>query len=204
MTQSTAPEKLTKGERTRAKILQSAVQCLAKLGYEKTTFQAIADHCGISQPLVVHYFEKRENIFPSVIDYLLGHTQNVIRLELDQSASASRRLNDFVRISLEYVRKEPEEAKVFLTLSLFATFDEQSRLHNGKIKQYAIRELIGILDSGVESREFHVQDTQLTAKMIASYIMGVRMNMLNEKAIIPDEKMIRMTQKHCMAIACAV
>lgn len=190
----------TKGERTREKILKSSIQCLATLGYEKTTFQAIADHCGISQPLVVHYFEKRENVFPSVIEYLITRTQDVIRKEIDHTRSAVDRLNDFIRISLEYVRKEPAEAKVFLTLSLFATFNDQYRSFNAKIKQSAIHELTEILDAGIKTHEFKVTDTSMTAKMIASYIMGVRMNLLNEKPVIPDAKIIRSTQEHCLAI----
>lgn len=208
MTQSTttkgatqgATKGTTKGERTREKILKSSIQCLATLGHEKTTFQAIADHCGISQPLVVHYFEKRENVFPSVIEYLLSRTEDILRKEIDHTRSAVDRLNDFVRVSLEYVRREPDEAKVFLTLSLFATFSDQYRAFNGKIKQSAIRELIEILDAGNKSKEFKIKDTATTAKMIASYVMGVRMNLLNERPVIPDAKIIQTTQEHCLAI----
>jgi AcrR family transcriptional regulator len=193
-------EKLTKGERTREKIIKSAIQCLAKLGYEKTTFQAIADQCGISQPLVVHYFEKRENVFPSIIEYLLRHTQDVVRERIDPNASPTVRLQEFIRLSLENVRNEADEAKVLLTLSLFATFDHQYRLYNGQFKRYVIQELAEIIESGVERGEFSIQDSKLTAKMLMSYIMGIRMNMLNEKPVFPDSKIIQTAQEQCLAI----
>lgn len=192
--------RLSKGERTREKILRSAVQSLAHLGYERTTFQSIADDCGISQPLVVHYFKRKENVFPFVIEYLTSRTRDVIQAELDRSCAPARRLRDFVRVSISYARKEPEEAKIFLTLSYLAAFDDKYRHSNAEIKSVAVHELIDILVAGVRGGSFHVDELPLTAKLIASYIMGVRMNLLNEKPSFSDDSIIQTAEKHCLMI----
>lgn len=186
--------------RTQEKILQSAIHCLANLGYQNTTFQSIANHCGLSQPLVVHYFKKKENVFPAVIEYLAQRTRSILNTEVVHDSSPADRLRDFVRVSIGNARKEAEPARILLTLSFLAVFDEKFRPSNGQIKQIVINDLTEILLAGVKAGQFDVSEVTLTAKLITSYIMGVRMNLLNEMPVVPDETLIAAAEKHCLAI----
>lgn len=189
-----------KGTRTHEKILQSAIFCIAHAGHEKTTFQTIADHCGISQPLVVHYFKKRTNVFPHVVDYLVNRTQYVIQFQSGRSETATQRLRKFIRISLSAVREDTASAKVFLTLSFLAAFEESYRDRSGQIKQMVANELVEILAAGIKSNEFEVKELLLTSRLITAYLSGVRMTMLNENSLFSDESMIRAMEDHCLKI----
>ncbi len=192
--------KKIKGLKTHEKIMESAIQCLAGLGHANTTFQSIADHCGISQPLVVHYFKKRENVFPSVIDYLIRRTQNALHIEVDRADSPTLQLRKFIRFSLLAVRADSNSAKVFLTLNFLAAFEDRFRDSSSQIKQMVSNELIEILIEGIKKNEFNVKEVPLTARLITAYVTGLRMTMLNEKSMFTDETLIQSMEDHCLKI----
>lgn len=192
--------KKIKGLKTQERIIESAIHCLAHLGHATTTFQSIADHCGISQPLVVHYFKKRENVFPHVIDYLIRRTQNAIHIEVERTDSATLQLKKFIRLSLLAVRSDANSAKVFLTLNFLAAFEDRFRDSSSQIKQMVSNELIEILVEGIKTKEFNVKEVPLTARMLTAYITGIRMTMLNEKSMFTDETFIQSFEDHCLKI----
>lgn len=192
--------KKIKGLKTQVKIMESAIHCLSHAGHANTTFQSIADHCGISQPLVVHYFKKRENVFPQVIDYLIHRTQNAIHIDVDRTDSATLQLKKFIRLSLLAVRSDENSAKVFLTLNFLAAFEDRFRDSSSQIKQMVSNELIEIIVQGIKTKEFNVKEVPLTARMITAYITGLRMTMLNEKSMFTDETLIQILEAHCLKI----
>jgi len=58
----TEPTATAKGERTRALILNSALELLQANGYEKTTMRAIAKRAGVSLGNAYHYFGSKEHL----------------------------------------------------------------------------------------------------------------------------------------------
>jgi len=56
------PTATAKGERTRALILNSALELLQANGYEKTTMRAIAKRAGVSLGNAYHYFGSKEHL----------------------------------------------------------------------------------------------------------------------------------------------
>jgi len=58
----TEPTATAKGERTRALILNSALELLQTNGYEKTTMRAIAKRAGVSLGNAYHYFGSKEHL----------------------------------------------------------------------------------------------------------------------------------------------
>ena len=56
------PTKTPKGEQTKALILNSALELLRDLGYEKTTMRAIAKKAGVSLGNAYHYFGSKDHL----------------------------------------------------------------------------------------------------------------------------------------------
>ena len=65
---------LTRGERTRALIIQAAHQLFIKQGYHGTSMRQIADHAGISLGAVYNHFSGKEDVFKAV--YFSYHPYN--------------------------------------------------------------------------------------------------------------------------------
>jgi AcrR family transcriptional regulator len=55
---------------TRARLLESAVSCLAELGWSGATVAVVAEHAGVSRGATQHYFPTREDLFTAALEHM--------------------------------------------------------------------------------------------------------------------------------------
>lgn len=55
---------------TRLRLLDSAITCLAELGWEGATVTVVAEHAGVSRGATQHHFPTREDLFVAAIDHV--------------------------------------------------------------------------------------------------------------------------------------
>jgi AcrR family transcriptional regulator len=55
---------------TRAMLLESAVSCLAELGWSGATVTVVAEHAGVSRGAAQHYFPTREDLFTAALEHM--------------------------------------------------------------------------------------------------------------------------------------
>lgn len=189
--------KLSKGEKTRELAIQSAIYCLANLGYDQTTFQAIADRSKLSQPLVVHYFKKKENVFPMVIEYLVKLSQNV---RYESEFSATQDLKDYLKAALAIFRLAPNSARVYFTLSYLAVFKKDYKLSHAQIKKSNIARLADIIAKGIERKEFSSGAIMLKAQSINNFLAGTFVDLMIEDNPSSDQEVLDLLSKACLAI----
>ncbi len=106
----------TKGERTRAHILATALQLFREHGYESTSMRAIAEKAGVSVGNAYHYFESKEHLVQAF--YALTHAEHLAACEplLEHEKDLAKRL----RIVLE-TKLETAEPYHHLSALLFRT-----------------------------------------------------------------------------------
>lgn len=63
--------KLSKGERTRERILRAAEGIFAKLGYESATLREVARVAGLRQPGIYNYFKTKRDLYKAVLNRML-------------------------------------------------------------------------------------------------------------------------------------
>jgi len=68
MNQRAENAQLTKGERTRMRILEVAEAMFAAQGYEAATLRDIAGEVPIQQPGLYNYFETKDDLYGAVIE----------------------------------------------------------------------------------------------------------------------------------------
>jgi AcrR family transcriptional regulator len=87
----------TKGERTRALILETALRLFRDQGFEATSMRAIAEEAGVSVGNAYHYFESKEHLVQAF--YELTHAEHLAACEplLEREKDLAARL----RIVLE-------------------------------------------------------------------------------------------------------
>ena len=93
--------KTRKGERTRARILDTALKLFREQGYEKTTMRAIAAEGGVSLGSTYYYFESKEHLVQAF--YLQTHLEHLAACEeiLKQDSDLAARLLGVVRAKIE-------------------------------------------------------------------------------------------------------
>jgi AcrR family transcriptional regulator len=55
---------------TRARLLESAIGCLAELGWGRATVSVIAERAGVSRGAPQHYFPTREDLFTAALEHM--------------------------------------------------------------------------------------------------------------------------------------
>ncbi|HSR86640.1 MAG TPA: TetR/AcrR family transcriptional regulator [Streptosporangiaceae bacterium] len=59
-----------RGWATRSRLLESAISCLAELGWSGATVSVVAARAGVSRGATQHYFPTREDLFTAALDHM--------------------------------------------------------------------------------------------------------------------------------------
>src|SRR5215468_12059680 len=81
------PAKTTKGEQTRAVILETALELFRERGYEETTMRAIAERAEVSLGNAYYYFKSKEHLIQAFYSRLqdahLAASADILESERD-------------------------------------------------------------------------------------------------------------------------
>jgi AcrR family transcriptional regulator len=84
---------------TRARLLESAVTCLAELGWSGASVSVIAEQAGVSRGATQHHFPTREDLFTAAIEHMAEVRLAEIRTEAAAlPAGSATRTRDVVRL----------------------------------------------------------------------------------------------------------
>lgn len=181
----------TKGEATKAKILNGAIYCIATYGLHNTSFQKIADQCGVSQPLVVHYFKKKEEIFPTALNLVFDRAAALTQQQLDQTSNPMDQLREYLLVSLQIFRETPEFARFYLQFYYLSGFDDRIKELNTSIKNRAVTRIHGILARAKEQGRLRDDlDVNKAAKTIHNCLTGVLINSVTEFPQFTDSQLL--------------
>jgi len=102
-------------EKRRKEILERALTVFVDKGFENTTFQKIADHCGITRTTLYIYFRNKKEIFNYSIKLLLAKVDEDIK-----GICADSSLNNVEKITkvLLDVFRQLEENRLLLSVIL--------------------------------------------------------------------------------------
>ena len=92
---------------TREQIAAAARSLFADLGYERTTFRAIAAEAGVDPALVVHFYGSKENLFLEVTQLPPQVSDGIVRIAEGPRAGMGRRLAELVVGALENPATRP-------------------------------------------------------------------------------------------------
>ena len=67
---------------TRARLLESAITCLADLGWAASTVAVVAEHAGVSRGAAQHHFPTREALFMAALEHVTRERGEQMRREL--------------------------------------------------------------------------------------------------------------------------
>ncbi len=169
-----------KGEAKRLKVILSASYCLCHYGEKGTTFQAIAEHCQVSQASVVRYLTSIENIFPTVLNYWLEYARKKTEAELEKSATPEQKLRRYLNISTAVFFGHPDICKIYLMLHYFAAVNERYKVINSDIKYIAQERIAQIIQDGIDDSSFKHVDVRATAKTIHNSLVGLLISSVTE------------------------
>jgi AcrR family transcriptional regulator len=141
--------RLTKGDRTREKILAAAENTFAQLGYERATSREVARAAGIHQPGIYNYFKTKRDLYEAVLNRmmhpLIGALDEISTLPAKDKSHPENKLVDMllenrnipsllVRAFLSTNQTEKNLALIWVKQVMSHTPPRSQRLHRGSQK----------------------------------------------------------------------
>lgn len=73
---------------TRRRLLEAAVQCLAELGWSRSTVTVVAKRAGVSRGAAQHHFPTREDLFTAAVEHVAEERLQAVRADLGAAPPA--------------------------------------------------------------------------------------------------------------------
>ena len=123
-------------DKRRQEILESALDVFVEVGYADTTFQKIADRCGITRTILYLYFKNKREIFMFSIKRFTEKLEAEIRATASGSGPSYETLGQLGQLVLT---RCSEQARL---LSVIVDYLEHSRKSGGEVSEKVRRRTI--------------------------------------------------------------
>jgi len=177
---------VVKHEKRRKEILEKVLDVFIEEGYENTTFQKIADFCGITRTTLYIYFKNKKEIFNYSIKLFLTNVDNDIRAICSDSSLNS--IDKITRILLDiFTLLEGNRRLLSVTfdyiLHITGSANPEQRIHRRTLKLRHI--LASLVIEGVKSGELKSVNIKTADDYLYSFIEAAifRLVVLQKKTV---------------------
>jgi AcrR family transcriptional regulator len=159
-------------EKRRKKILEKALAVFIDDGFENTTFQKIADKCGITRTILYLYFKNKREIFSYSIKQLLSDVEENINECLSNIClSYVKKITDILLDIMKLLEINRPLLYIVLDYLLHISkndMDPEERVRRRTVKYRRI--LSSMLIEGVKSGELKKIDIKITGDYLYSFV----------------------------------
>ncbi|OUR99594.1 hypothetical protein A9Q84_00820 [Halobacteriovorax marinus] len=157
-----------KGDLKKVEIIKASIECLATLGIEKTSYEAIAKVIGTRRAHVAYHFADKHEIFKSAIKYILATYQQMSLEHIAKATSGEDMLIKYVEAAFSWADLHPKQVSVILLLYYFCSIDEDYLELNDRVKKKGQERIYFILKAQMK-KNF----TSEKAKALSSIIQNL-------------------------------
>ncbi len=169
-------------EKTRAKILNTALELFAKKGYSKTSISDIATSAKISKGLAYNYFENKQNLMGEVIKVLFIEVEKMFRA-LENVKDPFEKIHKIIDLIFDWTIEKEHFWRLYLSLML----QEEVKEIVGKIAGNYLSEMIAEMEKIF--RKMKIKNAASEAMIFAAILDGIGFHILIMRKDYPIEKM---------------
>lgn len=154
---------------TRERIIVAATTQIQRHGHVRTTVADIAKHCGMSPANVYRFFPTKAALVEAVSGIWLSVTEEHARKIAVRPRSAAERVRDYIVEVHIFIRDRHTTDGEIHEICVAAVHERWRCMVN---HEKALTEIFaGILEDGVQSGEFEIDDVQKTATVMRSAML---------------------------------
>lgn len=159
-----------KGDVRRARILEAAIQCMAKYGVEKTNFESIGQEAGMLRAHVAYYYPDRDEIIRSAIRFAIATVQHVTVEYVSQSTNPVERLAAFVNGTFAWLEQYPVQMRIILLMYYYGSYDSEFRKIHTAVREVGAKRIDALLEPVVP--KLGKPERYELAKLVQSILTG--------------------------------
>lgn len=169
-----AATKVSRGEDSRRELMNVAIDCFARYGYQATSIDRIAKAAGVTKGALYYHFKDKEDLLLEAVSNRVGQFERrVVADKVADSNDPAKSLRQVAQSCLEHATKSNHRR--FIVTLMVEALDTNDRLSHqframmNRFRQY----LIDIIKAGQKSGRFRKGiDANLAAQMYSATIMG--------------------------------
>jgi len=141
-------------ERTKIKILESAVELMTIKGYKNASLREIAKEAGVSNPTIYNYFSSKEKILYFYIEQKLIETEQVLQnIEDFNTYTLREQLQTLIETQLEFYLEDREFVTQIMQMALTPSMGTMELIY--KSKEKFIEMVNEMLEIAIEAQEIN-------------------------------------------------
>jgi AcrR family transcriptional regulator len=144
----------TKGVRSREKLIQAAIQVIAKEGLGGASFQQVADAAGLKQSSLFYYFANKDELVESVIGEIIVRSQAYFSKQQSMHDDAYNRLLKYFHATLAWAQENPQEAEVLYLLYYYGAMQKKFAVLYSRVLAAARNRILEMLLAGEREKLF--------------------------------------------------
>lgn len=137
--------KPSKGDMKRLEIIQATIECLATIGFEKTTYESIAKVVGTRRAHINYYFSDKNDIFKECVKYIVTNYQQTSLKHIQKAQTPEQMLLHFVEGPYVWAKSEPKQLTVMLLFYYLCNISEEYKELHDEIRGNGAKRLVYIL-----------------------------------------------------------
>lgn len=153
-------------------IVELARTIFSKFGYKKTTMDDIALATGKGKSSLYYYFNSKEEVFEAVVESEAATLSRELNKVLYKDINPQEKLREYILVRLQVIETLSNIMEVIK--NKYLTEIECVFGIRKKYDQDEIRMLILILEEGVEKKVFKLENSELAAEGILTFVKGLQ------------------------------
>ena len=185
--------KPSKGDLRKIAILENAIDCLATLGVEAMSFEAIGKPSAMTKAHVAYYFRDRKEITKAAIRFVVATVQNFTIESVKNAPDEGARLEAFVDGTFRWLETYPKHAPVILLLYYYASFDPFFREMHAEIREFGARRLEAIVEPMLPKKSR--RQAHVLAKLVQTILTGTIIDHFTTRSPVDLDELRKRTLK---------
>ncbi len=170
---------LAQNEEIRARIIEIARSIFTHFGFKKTTMEEIAQATKKGKSSIYYYFSSKEEIFKAVVEKEAEELKSELAKKTEDITDPIEKLKVYIRVRMRKLDKLTNFYSALKSDYLgHLEFIEEIRK---KYDKEEIRIVAGIIQDGIDSGKFAVEDAELSAVAIVTAMKGLEVPLFLNK-----------------------
>ncbi|MBN8536661.1 MAG: TetR/AcrR family transcriptional regulator [Deltaproteobacteria bacterium] len=164
--------KITKGLKTKEKIIEIATKHFFQFGLYEVTYQGIATEAGLTQPAIYRHFQSMDDLFLAACQHWDAKAREVVYEDSRSLAPATTQLKNYVERHFTYTAKNRSHDSLVFGLYYYSIRSKKMFAYYSELRSSAVKNLEVILKFGNIDGSWKVRDTASVAETTHSLIAG--------------------------------
>lgn len=123
-----------KTEKQKLRIIEATIESIAKVGFDRTTFDLVGKRVGMQRAHVNYYFSSREELMKTSVRYAVALGQQITIGLVQDATGWKERLKAVIEGPFEWLARYPQHASVMTIFYHHCTFDPEYKKLQGTIR----------------------------------------------------------------------